>query len=35
LLNGMDWLGATLMLTTFVSLVLVSVPLFNRRDLRG
>jgi beta-exotoxin I transport system permease protein len=35
LLNGMDWLSAALLAGTFVTLVLVSMPLFQRRDLRG
>lgn len=35
LLNGMDWTGAALLGGTFVALVVVSIPLFQRRDLRG
>jgi beta-exotoxin I transport system permease protein len=35
LLDGMDWSGAGLLLLTFLVLVAVSMPLFNRRDLRG
>ena len=35
LLNGMDWSGAFLLAGTFVVLVAASIPLFQRRDLRG
>lgn len=35
LLNGMDWVGAALLAGTFVVLVIASIPLFQRRDLRG
>lgn len=35
LLNGMDWTGAVLLSGTFVVLVAASIPLFQRRDLRG
>ena len=35
LLNGMDWGGAALLLGAFLALVGVSLPLFQRRDLRG
>lgn len=35
LLNGMDWVGAGLMAGAFVILVLVSIPLFQNRDLRN
>lgn len=35
LTNGMDWFGAALLAATFVVLVVVSIPMFRRRDLRG
>jgi ABC-2 type transport system permease protein len=35
LLNGMDWTGAVLMAGTFVFLVAISIPLFQRRDLHN
>jgi ABC-2 type transport system permease protein len=35
LLNGMDWAGAGLLAGTFLILAGVSIPLFQRRDLRG
>lgn len=35
LVNGMDWDGAALLGATFIGLVIVSVPLLQRRDLRG
>lgn len=35
LLNGMDWTAAALLAGTFVVLVMTSIPLFSRRDLRG
>jgi ABC-2 type transport system permease protein len=35
MVNGMDWTGAALLAATFVVLVAVSIPLFERRDLRG
>lgn len=35
LVNGIDWAGAGLLIGTFVLLVVVSIPLFQRRDLRG
>lgn len=33
--NGMDWIGATLLAGSFVALLTLSIPLFQRRDLRG
>lgn len=35
LVNGMDWNGAALLVGTFLALVALSIPLFQRRDLRG
>jgi ABC-2 type transport system permease protein len=35
MVNGMDWTGAALLAATFVVLVAVAIPLFERRDLRG
>lgn len=35
LLNGMDWSGAALLSGTCVVLAAASIPLFQRRDLRG
>jgi ABC-2 type transport system permease protein len=35
LLNGMHWAGAGLLAAAFVVLVVASIPLFQRRDLRG
>lgn len=35
LLNGMDWTGAALLVGAFAILVILSLPLFQRRDLRG
>lgn len=35
LLNGMDWGGAALLAGTFIATVVFSLPLFERRDLRG
>ncbi len=34
LLNGMDWTGAALLAGSFVILVIASIPLFQKRDLR-
>jgi len=34
LLNGFDWTGASLLVGAFVVLVMASIPLFQRRDLR-
>lgn len=35
LVNGMDWVGAGLLLGLFAVLAAISIPLFERRDLRG
>lgn len=35
LVNGMDWGHAGILAGLFAALVAVSIPLFNRRDLRG
>lgn len=35
LVNGMAWLDAAILAVVFIALVALSVPLFQRRDLRG
>jgi ABC-2 type transport system permease protein len=35
LVNGMNWTHGAILFVTFIGLIALSIPLFQRRDLRG